>query len=83
MYHPEEGLSNEVWFTPKWEKYPSFKWPRLVCGKDFESVKQFAYKSKQHQEAIKKLNLMYEWYSEELFNLTNQQELGKTKIFCL
>jgi hypothetical protein len=35
--------------------------------KDFESVKQFAYKSKQHKEAIKKTR-EYEWYSEELFS---------------
>jgi hypothetical protein len=34
--------------------------------KDFESVKQFAYKSKQHKEAIKTRE--YEWYSEELFS---------------
>jgi hypothetical protein len=31
-----------------------------------ESVKQFAYKSKQHKEASKKHE--YEWYSEELFS---------------
>jgi hypothetical protein len=31
-----------------------------------ESVKQFAYKSKQHKEASKKRE--YEWYSEELFS---------------
>jgi heme-degrading monooxygenase HmoA len=34
--------------------------------KDFESVKQFAYNSKQHQEAIRKTRAN-EWYSEELF----------------
>ncbi len=34
--------------------------------KDFESVKQFAYKSKQHQEAIARTR-KNEWYKEELF----------------
>ena len=34
--------------------------------KDFESVKQFAYKSKQHKEAIKRTR-KNEWYKEELF----------------
>jgi heme-degrading monooxygenase HmoA len=34
--------------------------------KDFESVKQFAYKSKQHQEAIKRTR-KNEWYKEEMF----------------
>jgi hypothetical protein len=34
--------------------------------KDFESVKQFAYKA-NNKEAIKKTR-EYEWYSEELFS---------------
>ena len=34
--------------------------------KDFESVKQFAYKSKQHKEAIRRTR-KNEWYKEELF----------------
>ena len=34
--------------------------------KDFESVKQFAYNSKQHQEAIRRTR-KNEWYKEELF----------------
>jgi len=35
--------------------------------KNFESVKRFAYNSKQHQEAIKKTR-KNEWYSEEQFS---------------
>lgn len=35
--------------------------------KDFESVKQFAYKSKQHKEAIRRTR-KNEWYKEELFS---------------
>ncbi|NEN22320.1 DUF3291 domain-containing protein [Cryomorpha ignava] len=35
--------------------------------KDFESVKQFAYKSKQHIEAIRRTR-KNEWYKEELFS---------------
>lgn len=34
--------------------------------KDFESVKAFAYKSKEHQEAIKRTR-KNNWYKEELF----------------
>lgn len=34
--------------------------------KDFESVKKFAYSSKEHKEAIKRTR-KNEWYSEELF----------------
>ncbi len=34
--------------------------------KNFEAVKQFAYNSKQHQEAIKRTR-KNEWYREELF----------------
>ncbi|MDB9964578.1 DUF3291 domain-containing protein [Vicingaceae bacterium] len=34
--------------------------------KDFESVKKFAYNSKEHQEAIRRTR-KNEWYSEELF----------------
>ena len=34
--------------------------------KNFESVKQFAYKSKQHQEAIRRTR-KNNWYKEELF----------------
>ena len=35
--------------------------------KDFKSVKQFAYNSTQHQEAIRKTR-KNEWYKEELFS---------------
>ena len=34
--------------------------------KDFDSIKKFAYSSKEHQEAIKRTR-KNEWYSEELF----------------
>ena len=46
---------------------PIIQMATFSLWKDFESVKQFAYKSKQHQEAIKKTR-KYEWYSEELFS---------------
>jgi hypothetical protein len=47
--------------------------------KDFESVKQFAYKSKQHKEAIKKhanMNGIQKSCFQD-FNLINQVVLGK------
>lgn len=45
---------------------PIIQMATFSLWKDFESVKQFAYKSKQHQEAIKRTRIN-EWYKEELF----------------
>jgi hypothetical protein len=49
--------------------------------KDFESVKQFAYKANSIRKPSKNTR-EYEWYSEELnFNLINQVVLGRKKTF--
>ena len=45
---------------------PIIQMATFSLWKDFESVKQFAYKSKQHQEAIKRTRTN-DWYKEELF----------------
>jgi heme-degrading monooxygenase HmoA len=45
---------------------PIIQMATFSLWKDFESVKQFAYKSPQHKEAIKKTKVN-KWYSEELF----------------
>jgi len=65
----EEGLEgNEgLIYTKGVGEVPIIQMATFSLWKDFESVKQFAYKSKQHQEAIKKTR-KYEWYSEELFS---------------
>lgn len=65
----EEGLDgNEgLIYTKGVGEVPIIQMATFSLWKDFESVKQFAYKSKQHQEAIKKTR-QYEWYSEELFS---------------
>ncbi|SHF88742.1 spheroidene monooxygenase [Flavobacterium segetis] len=65
----EEGLDgNEgLIYTKGVGEVPIIQMATFSLWKDFESVKQFAYKSKQHQEAIKKTR-KYEWYSEELFS---------------
>lgn len=65
----EEGLDgNEgLIFTKGVGEVPIIQMATFSLWKDFEAVKQFAYKSKQHQEAIKKTR-KYEWYSEELFS---------------
>ena len=65
----EEGLDgNEgLIYTKGVGEVPIIQMATFSLWKDFEAVKQFAYKSKQHQEAIKKTR-KYEWYSEELFS---------------
>jgi len=65
----EEGLNgNEgLLFTKGVGEVPIIQMATFSLWKNFEAVKQFAYKSKQHQEAIKKTR-KYEWYSEELFS---------------
>jgi heme-degrading monooxygenase HmoA len=45
---------------------PIIQMATFSLWKDFESVKKFAYNSKEHQEAIKRTR-KNEWYSEELF----------------
>lgn len=63
-----EGLDgNEgLIYTKGVGEIPIVQMATFSLWKDFESVKQFAYKSKQHQEAIR-LTHKNEWYSEELF----------------
>lgn len=65
----EEGLyGNEgLIFTKGVGEVPIVQMATFSLWKNFEAVKQFAYKSKQHQEAIKKTR-KYEWYAEELFS---------------
>jgi heme-degrading monooxygenase HmoA len=65
----EEGLEGNdgLIYTKGVGEVPIIQMATFSLWKDFESVKQFAYKSKQHQEAIKKTR-QYEWYSEELFS---------------
>jgi heme-degrading monooxygenase HmoA len=65
----EEGLDgNEgLIYTKGVGEVPIVQMATFSLWKDFESVKQFAYKSKQHQEAIRKTR-KYDWYSEELFS---------------
>ena len=65
----EEGLNgNEgLIYTKGVGEVPVVQMATFSLWKDFESVKQFAYKSKQHQEAIRKTR-KYDWYSEELFS---------------
>lgn len=63
-----EGLDgNEgLIYTKGVGEVPIIQMATFSLWKDYESVKQFAYKSKQHQEAIR-LTRKNEWYSEELF----------------
>ncbi len=65
----EQGLDgNEgLIYTKGVGEVPIIQMATFSLWKDFESVKQFAYKSKQHQEAIK-MTRKFEWYSEELFS---------------
>lgn len=65
----EEGLEgNEgLIYTKGIGEVPVIQMATFSLWKNFDAVKQFAYKSKQHQEAIKKTR-QYEWYSEELFS---------------
>ena len=64
----EEGLDgNEgLIYTKGVGEVPIIQMATFSLWKNFDAVKQFAYKSKQHQEAIKKTR-QFEWYSEELF----------------
>lgn len=64
----EKGLvGNEgLIYTKGVGEVPIVQMATFSLWKDFESVKQFAYKSKEHQEAIKRTR-KNEWYSEELF----------------
>lgn len=45
---------------------PIIQMATFSLWKDFESVKQFAYNSKQHKEAIRRTR-KHDWYKEELF----------------
>jgi heme-degrading monooxygenase HmoA len=65
----EEGLDgNEgLIYTKGVGEVPIVQMATFSLWKDFESVKQFAYNSQQHQEAIRRTR-KNEWYSEELFS---------------
>lgn len=64
----EEGLDgNEgLIYTKGVGEIPIIQMATFSLWKDFESVKQFAYKSKQHQEAVRRTR-QHQWYKEELF----------------
>jgi len=65
----EEALDgNEgLIYTKGVGEVPIVQMATFSLWKDFESVKQFAYNSKQHQEAIRKTR-ENKWYKEELFS---------------
>ena len=65
----EQGLDGNdgLIYTKGVGEVPVIQMATFSLWKNFEAVKQFAYKSKQHQEAIRKTR-QYEWYSEELFS---------------
>ena len=64
----QQGLDgNEgLIYTKGVGEIPIVQMATFSLWKNFEAVKQFAYKSKQHQEAIKKTR-KNNWYREELF----------------
>lgn len=64
----QKGLAgNEgLIYTKGVGEVPIVQMATFSLWKNFEAVKQFAYKSKEHQEAIK-LTRKNDWYSEELF----------------
>jgi heme-degrading monooxygenase HmoA len=64
----EEALEgNEgLIYTKGVGEVPIIQMATFSLWKDFESVKQFAYKSKQHKEAIRRTR-KNKWYKEELF----------------
>lgn len=64
----EEALDgNEgLIYTKGVGEVPIVQMATFSLWKDFDSVKQFAYNSKQHKEAIRRTR-KNEWYKEELF----------------
>ncbi|MDI1235734.1 MAG: DUF3291 domain-containing protein [bacterium] len=64
----EEALEGNAGliYTKGVGEVPIVQMATFSLWKDFESVKQFAYKSKQHQEAIRRTR-KNNWYKEELF----------------
>ena len=64
----QQGLDgNEgLIYTKGVGEIPIVQMATFSLWKNFEAVKQFAYKSKQHQEAIKRTR-KNNWYREELF----------------
>ena len=65
----EEGLDgNEgLIYTKGVGEVPIVQMATFSLWKNFDAVKQFAYKSKQHKEAITRTR-KNEWYKEELFS---------------
>lgn len=64
----EKGLAGNdgLVYTKGVGEVPIVQMATFSLWKDFESVKKFAYNSKEHKEAINKTR-KNEWYSEELF----------------
>ena len=65
----EQGLEGNkgLIYTKGVGEVPVVQMATFSLWKNFDAVKQFAYNSKQHKEAIKKTR-KNEWYKEELFS---------------
>ena len=65
----EQGLEGNkgLIYTKGIGEVPVVQMATFSLWKNFDAVKQFAYNSKQHKEAIKKTR-NNEWYKEELFS---------------
>jgi heme-degrading monooxygenase HmoA len=63
---PLEGNKGLI-YTKGIGEVPIVQMATFSLWKDFEAVKEFAYNSEQHKEAIRKTR-KNEWYSEELFS---------------
>ena len=53
-------------YTKGFGEFPITQMATFSLWENYDSLKQFAYESKQHLEAIRKTR-QYKWYSEELF----------------
>ena len=63
---PLEGNKGLI-YTKGIGEVPIVQMATFSLWKDFEAVKEFAYNSEQHKEAIRKTR-KNEWYSEEMFS---------------
>ncbi len=63
---PLEGNKGLV-YTKGIGEVPVVQMATFSLWRDFDAVKEFAYNSKQHKEAIRRTR-EYEWYKEELFS---------------
>jgi hypothetical protein len=65
----QEPLSHNegLIYTKGIGEVPIVQMATFSLWKDLESVKKFAYQSREHQEAIRKTRIL-DWYNEELFS---------------